>query len=350
MLIVQNGVLKMFIIQCEVVLLECNVEGKFMRTPSICLVTPALAATNSGNWQTARRWARMLASHYAVRLVPKWDGSPADLMIALHARRSADSINAWSHQTPQRPLMLVLTGTDLYRDIQHDANAQRSLEQAQCLVVLQELGCAVLPVQHRNKCVVCFQSAPVRQAQPKTRRHMRLLMVGHLREEKSPQTYFDVALALRGRKDFYFDHIGAPLDAALGTQAAALAQTCPHYRWLGGLTHAATRARIARAHILVHPSRIEGGAHVILEAVLSGTPVLASRIDGNVGMLGADYDGYFAPGDGAALARLIERCRDTPDFLAHLSQQCAQRAALFDPRHERATLLRIVSTLLEKKS
>lgn len=316
--------------------------------PSLCLVTPALADANNGNWQTARRWARMLADDYAVSIVPQWRGAsseaPADLMIALHARRSAASIDAWARAYPARPLIVVLTGTDLYRDIGYDADAQRSLVQAHRLVVLQELGCAALPAQLREKCAVCFQSAPTRRSPQKTKRHLRALMVGHLREVKSPQTFFAAARALRGRTDLLFDHIGAPLEAELGEQAAALARDCPHYRWLGPRPHAETRERIARAHVLVHPSRLEGGAHVVLEAVVSGTPVLASRIDGNVGMLGADYAGYFAWNDAASLAALLLRCRDEPAFLDRLRTQCAERAALFAPHRERGTLLRILAS------
>lgn len=315
--------------------------------PSLCLVTPALADANNGNWQTARRWARMLGDDYAVRLVPQWsaDSAPADLMIALHARRSAASIDAWARHHPTRPLAVVLTGTDLYHDIRHDADAQRSLVQAHRLIVLQDLGCAALPAPLHEKCAVCFQSAPARRSPPKTRRHLRALMVGHLREVKSPQTFFAVARALRERSDLFFDHIGAPLDAGLGEQAAALARDCPHYRWLGPQTHAATRERIMRAHVLVHPSRLEGGAHVVLEAVVSGTPVLASRIDGNVGMLGPDYAGYFAWNDSAALASLLLRCRDEPAFLDRLAAQCAERAPLFHPRRERSTLLHVLAGL-----
>jgi putative glycosyltransferase (TIGR04348 family) len=315
--------------------------------PSICLITPALAAANNGNWQTAWRWSRMLSGPYAMRLLPKWDGEAADLLIALHARRSAESIDAWSRRFPTRPLVVVLTGTDLYRDIESDAAAQRSLQQAQRLIVLQELGAQALPEALRGKCVVCFQSAAPRRVPAKTTRHLRALMVGHLREEKSPQTFFAVAHRLRQREDLFFDHIGAPLDTALGAQAQALTSECPHYRWLGALSHRATRDRISRAHLLVHASLMEGGAHVVLEAVSSGTPVLASRIDGNVGMLGADYDGYFAWNDTAALEALLLRCRNEADFLSHLGQQCARRAFLFAPQREQSTLRTLVAQLLE---
>ena len=146
------------------------------------------------------------------------------------------------------------------------------------------------------------------------------------------------------------DHIGAPLDPALGEAARQTALACPHYRWLGIQPHAATRARIQRAHVLVHTSRMEGGAHVIMEAALCGTPVLASRIAGNVGMLGEGYPGYFPPGDARALAEGLRRCRAdiaAPDgVLARLHAQCAQRAALFEPAAERAALRAVIDELL----
>jgi glycosyltransferase involved in cell wall biosynthesis len=124
----------------------------------------------------------------------------------------------------------------------------------------------------------------------------------------------------------------------------------PGYRWLGGLPHEEVRRRVQHAHVLVHASRMEGGAHTVIEAVTSGTPVLASRIDGNLGLLGADYAGCFDPGDAAGLAALIARCSDDPAMLAHLRRQCDARAPLFHPQRERATLLGIVRELLEIRS
>jgi glycosyltransferase involved in cell wall biosynthesis len=83
-----------------------------------------------------------------------------------------------------------------------------------------------------------------------------------------------------------------------------------------------------------------------MEAVCSGTPVLASRIDGNVGMLGADYEGYFAVDDAPALAALLRRAHHEPDFLNHLHTQCALRASLFAPQAERQALHQLVQDLL----
>lgn len=308
-------------------------------------MTPALADANNGNWQTARRWAGMLAGAYRVRVASAWEHGDEALLIALHARRSAASLAAWQAQAAGRPSVLVLTGTDLYRDIADDRAAQRSLASADRLVVLNELGARQLPPSLRAKTRVVLQSCGSRQTLAKPTRHLRALMVGHLRDEKSPQTYFEAARLLADRHDLRLDHVGAALDPALGAQARTLMAACPHYRWLGALPHAATRRRIQAAHVLVHPSRIEGGAHVVIEALRSGTPVLASRIDGNVGLLGERYSGYFPVGDARALATLLQRLRDDPAMLAALQAQCAARAPLFDPARERAALITLLADL-----
>ncbi|WP_332744727.1 selenoneine biosynthesis selenosugar synthase SenB [Hydrogenophaga sp.] len=321
-----------------------------MKKPSLCIVTPALADANNGNWQTARRWARMLSEHYRVRVAKAWsEGDEADVLLALHARRSAASVAAWARSHPDRPLVLALTGTDLYRDIATDADAQRSLALAHRLIVLQEQGPLALPEAQRGKCRVVFQSGTRRQTLAKTTAHLRAVMVGHLRDEKWPQTLFEAARLLRADEGIRIDHIGAAIDPVLGEAARATAQACPHYRWLGGLSHGATRSRMQRAHLLVHTSRMEGGAHVLMEAVLGGTPVLASRIDGNVGMLGADYGGYFPPGDVPALVQALRACRagmgEPAGRLAALQAQCEARAPLFDPRIEQAALLALLREL-----
>jgi putative glycosyltransferase (TIGR04348 family) len=313
--------------------------------PDLVILTPALADANNGNWQTARRWSRMLSDACRVRLATAWGGGDEAVMIALHARRSAASVARWRQLKPHAPLLVVLTGTDLYRDIAVDASAQASLRWADRLVVLNERGAAALPEALRAKASVVLQSCPARRTLPKPARLLRALMVGHLREEKAPETFFAAARLLAARRDIALDHIGAALDPELGAQAGALMAECPRYRWLGARSHAETRRRIQAAHVLVHPSRMEGGAHVVIEAVRSGTPVLASRIDGNVGLLGEDYEGFFAVGDAAELATGLQRLRDEPAMLARLQWQCAERAARFDPALESAALHELLAAL-----
>lgn len=330
-----------------------------MSRPSVVIVSPALAAANNGNWQTARRWREFLAPACDVRIALQW--SPADaagetVMLALHARRSAESIAAWSAVHGSGGLAVVLTGTDLYQDIADDPQAQRSLQLADRLVVLQELGAQALPAPLRSKTRVIFQSTPSQSAAAKPTTVLRAVMVGHLRAVKSPETLFQAARLLAEREDICIEHIGDALDPPLGAEALATQRDCPNYRWLGPLPHDETRERIRRAHVLVHASAMEGGAHVIMEAVCSATPVLASRIPGNVGMLGSDYEGYFGHGDAAGLAALLLRCRlgqagggESPSgpLLDRLEAQCRLRAPLFAPDAERTSLLRLVADLMD---
>ena len=145
-----------------------DVEHVLPPPSSVLIVSPALADANNGNWHTASRWARMLQKHCRIGIAQHWDGEPCDLVIALHARRSATSIAAWARAHPQRPLVVVLTGTDLYRDIRNDAGAQRSLQQATHLVVLQEQACSSSTCPARE-CSVIYQSAEARPVDPPRR-------------------------------------------------------------------------------------------------------------------------------------------------------------------------------------
>ena len=320
----------------------------------VVIISPALSDANNGNWQTANRWRQMLAKNFYCRIVKTWPDKFAnqdEVMIALHARKSAESIAAWHAAHGSARLVLALTGTDLYRDIQTDTAAQASLDMASRLIVLQELAMLGLPEQHRAKAEMIFQSTASQPTLEKSVAHLRAVMVGHLRDEKSPETLFAAARLLKAPDGIFIDHIGAGLDAALATAAEATAKACPHYRWLNAVPHRATRRAIGQAHVLVHASKMEGGAHVLMEAVCSGTPVLASRIDGNVGMLGTDYLGYFDWGDAAGLARLLHECRasrsDPNGFLAQLQKQCVARAPLFAPELESAKLNALVEALVE---
>ena len=327
-----------------------------MSRPSVVIVSPALADANNGNWRTARRWQQFLGGEHAVRILQQWpDAQSADdeVLLALHARRSAPTVAAWAQAHPGRGLGLVLTGTDLYQDLAVDPAAQRSLELAQRLVVLQECGVQDLPAAHRAKARVIYQSTPTQPAAEKPRDRIEAVVVGHLRQVKAPQTIFAAARLLREDEGIRITHIGhAEAEPALGDAARATARECPHYTWAGALPHEQTLERIRNAHVLLHPSVLEGGAHVVLEAACQGTPVLASRVPGNVGMLGPDYAGYFEGGDAAGIAALLRACRagqgsqdPAAGLLGRLEAQCSLRAPLFAPERERAAVLQLVNEL-----
>jgi putative glycosyltransferase (TIGR04348 family) len=268
------------------------------------------------------------------------------VLIALHAQRSAAAVRGFRERYPDRPIALVLTGTDLYRDIAKDAAARKSLQIADRIVVLQDDAVRHVPAAHRGKVTVIFQSARALRPATKARNTLNAVVVGHLRAVKDPATVFRALEAVPPEVRIRVRHIGASLDASLGRQAAALSRSDRRYRWSGSLSHGLTRAAIKRAHVLVHPSILEGGANVIVEAIVSGTAVIASRMSGNIGMLGADHPGLFPVGDARALARLLTRAASEPAFLEALGQAGNRRKSLFRPETEAAAVRRLVRGLL----
>lgn len=315
------------------------------------MISPAPTDANDGNGQTARRWAAFLARDFVVCVSRQWDGSAAQAMIALHARRSAESIAGFA--ATGAPLAVVLTGTDLYRDIRSDASARHSLELADRLVVLQSRGIDELPQALRSRTEVIYQSAPTLSPGRPRKRSFDLVLVGHLREEKDPTTALRALSRLPAQRPPFqrlrLIHVGADKDPALAASFRDAAATDPRVELRGAMTHAKTRQLIRRARVLLLPSRLEGGANVLVEAVTASVPVLASRIPGSLGMLGDDYDGWFEPGDDAALAALIRRCQEDPAFVERLGSQCARRAPLFTPDRERAAVRRLAHNLAERE-
>ena len=314
--------------------------------PVVCIVTPGTVTANNGNWRTAARWADMLRDRCRVIVQTQWDGTAADAMIALHARRSAESIARFRQAAPGRAIAVMLTGTDLYRDLPSSSEATHSLDLADRIVVLQEDAPRFLAPRWRSKTEVIYQSARILATQPKARDRLDCVAVGHLRAEKDPHTLFLAMARIPDSAPIVVRHIGAPLDRSLGAQARALEARDGRYRFLGALPHGLARAALKAAHLLVHPSVMEGGANVIVEAITSGTPVVASRVSGNVGMLGADYSGYFPPGDASALAQRLVQAWEDRAYLRDLATRCARRRPLFSPAAEARAVRRLVAELL----
>ena len=290
----------------------------------------------------------MLRDRYRVIVQSEWRGERADAMLALHARRSAASIESF-RQARSGGLAVVLTGTDLYRDLPGSAEAARSLDSADRLVVLQDDALRLLSPSARKKAMVIFQSAPPLARRAKPRDSLECVAVGHLREEKDPRTLFRAWSRIPPGVPITLRHIGAPLDHALAEEATALAARDPRYRYSGALPHGLARAAIARAYLLIHPSVAEGGANVIVEAVMGGTAVIASRISGNVGMLGAEYPGYFAAGDDAALASCLMRALQDRAYLRSLQAACSKRRPLFAPAREQRAIRELAAALVQAR-
>jgi putative glycosyltransferase (TIGR04348 family) len=310
------------------------------------MTVPPSAGARSGNWRSAARWTRMLRSlGHRVRAESDWKGGDDEVLIALHARKSYASIARFRAERPDRPIVLVLTGTDVYRDIRSDPQAQAALDMAARIVVLPEEALAELSPALRRRAQVLHQSCDtlLRPAPPAKR--FRIAVVAHLREEKDPFCAARALVHLPDLRALELLQIGEALDSAMAIQCAHWTRQDPRYRWLGSVPHHLALRWMSRSHALVVSSVMEGGANVISEAVRIGVPVLASRIPGNIGMLGAAYRGYYPVADDRALARLIERSATQPRFYDALRSAVERRRGDFTPAGERAAWREVLNRI-----
>ena len=303
----------------------------------ICIVTPVPPRSRRGNRVTALRWAGILRElGHTVSVAQGFCRQRCDALIALHARRSHQSIRRFAVTRPENPLVVAMTGTDLYGDLPADADSLASIELATRLVVLQKSGIERLPGHARGKTRVILQSVrPPSRVAARRSDAFEVCVLGHLRDVKDPFRTADAASLLPGTSHVRVVHIGAALTPEMKTRAIGESKSNPRYEWLGELPRYKALRVLSRCRLLSLTSVMEGGANAISEAIVASVPVISSHIDGSVGLLGEDYPGYFPVGETKALAELLERAETDSAFYADLNTRCAALAPKFDPRRER---------------
>lgn len=312
----------------------------------IGIVTPAPPRSRYGNRVTALRWARILRGlGHRVDTVQAFEGEPYDLLIALHARRSYSSASAFRRAYPHRPLIVALTGTDLYRDLPRSRRAQKSLELADLLITLQPKAREEIEPRLRQKVRVVYQSVSSKGRRPSAAEpsSFQVCVIGHLRPVKDPFRAGLAARRLPPSSRLRVLHVGAAMDPAMADRARLEMKVNARYRWLGELPRWRVRQILEKSALSVLSSKLEGGANVVGEAIIAGVPLIASRISGSVGLLGESYPAYFKVGDTEGLARLLERAETDRVFLAELKSRCRKLATLFDPRRERSAWRRLLA-------
>ena len=279
---------------------------------------------------------------HTVRVAERYEDQSCDLLVALHARRSAAAVRRFRDRHAGTPCIVALTGTDLYRDLGRSAAAQRSVQLADWLVVLQPDALQWLPPDVHDKTHVICQSATAAAPRPPLKSVFEICVIGHLRQVKDP---FRTAMAVRllpKTSRIQVAHMGAALTPAMRQRALAETKKNPRYEWLGELTHGKTKRRLARARLMVLTSRMEGGANVVAEALAAGVPVLSTRISGSAGVLGTDYPGYFEVGDTQQLTELLVRAENDKRWYAQLKGRCQKLARLISPQREQAAWAKLL--------
>ncbi|MBT5455966.1 MAG: TIGR04348 family glycosyltransferase [Rhodospirillaceae bacterium] len=303
----------------------------------ISLVTPAGKQSRAGNRTTAVRWARILRDlGHRVDVSLHDEGRGADMMVAVHAWRSAASIRAFSDTHPDRPLVVLLAGTDIYAfQHSHPEETLDSLERATAIVCLHDLVHKAIPRRFHKKLRVIYQSSPP-LPRPRTplKRSFDVCVVGHLRDEKDSLRAAYAARQMPEESRLRVVHLGQAHTREWARDAKAEMKRNPRYDWRGEVAGWQVRRQFGRSYAMVISSVMEGGANVVSEAITAGLPVLASDIDGNIGLLGKDYRGYYASRDTDALAALLRRAEFEPRFLKSLGTQIRKLQPKFRPVHE----------------
>ena len=325
-----------------------HVRAAKLATMRIVIITPAPPDSRYGNRITAVRWARILRRlGNRVSISQMYDAEPCDLLVALHARKSHSSVITFRRHNPSAPIIVALTGTDLYRDIRRNHRAQESLDISTRIVVLQPKAIEELRPSWRRKTRVIHQSVEDERgpksssaktksgkAEARTNGNFNVCVIGHLRAVKDP---FRTAMAARSLPDsskVRVLQIGGAMTAAMAKRALKEMDANERYRWLNEQPRSRVRSLLNRSSLCVLSSRIEGGANVLSEAIAASVPIIASHVDGNVGILGNDYPGYFEVGNTKHLARLLSRAESSPGYLKQLQSSVKRLAVLVDPLRE----------------
>ena len=302
----------------------------------LIIVSPAAQNSTLGNSITADRWAKISrALGHEVSVANEWTGEPCDTLIALHARRTYSSIERFRQAYPERPLVVALTGTDLYDDLPESREARHSVDLATRVVVLQSAALHALAGDIRAKTCVIYQSAvPPAQRPGVASDRFDVCVLSHLREVKDP---LRVALASRLLPDISkirIIHAGRALDPKWDELARREERENFRYQWVGEQSHEAAMELLASCQLFVLPSTMEGGANAIAEAVVCGVPVLCSQIPGNAGMLDLNYPGCFRVGDTEQLAHMLHRAETDSGFIRELRDIIQSIKERFSPVQE----------------
>jgi putative glycosyltransferase (TIGR04348 family) len=314
---------------------------------NIVIISPAAREATLGNSITADRWAKILQTlGHANSITDEWNDEPCDVLIALHARRSHSSIERFRQAHPERPLIVALTGTDVYDDLPASPEARRSVDVATGVVVLQSAALDVLDEDVRRKTSVIYQSAerPKGRTQPPGD-HFAVCVLSHLRDVKDPLRAAWASRLLPASSKVRIVHAGRALDQKWEELARREERENWRYRWLGEQSHETAKELLACCHLLILSSAIEGGANAIAEAVVCGTPVLCSDIPGNAGMLGRDYTGYFRRRDTEQLAAILHRAEIETAFMNELRGFVRSLQQRFSPEQEVASWDRLLRLL-----
>jgi glycosyltransferase involved in cell wall biosynthesis len=192
---------------------------------------------------------------------------------------------------------------------------------------------------------VIYQSVEIGTTDSVAKEDFLVSIIGHLREEKDPFCIARSLPLLPADSKITVRHLGQAMNSEMKDLAKHFNATIDRYQWIGEVSHADALRMLSESRLMVISSRMEGGAHVVSEAIALGIPVIASDIPGNRGLLGEDYPAYYPVANESALANLLYRSETMPTFYASLQKYIDLRKELIKPAREKQSIQELVSTL-----
>ena len=312
----------------------------------VCVASPYPLDHLKGNSVTTRRIVSILRERgVEARESDGWDGGEADVLIALHAVKGADAVFEYQSANPKGRVAVLMTGTDLYEDFAKGSEVgERVLDQADAIVVVQEAAIERLPQRVRKKAVVIPASLDEVsvKASPGGGGPFVISVVGHPRPVKRPFLTIEAVAKHPEWQEVEVWQIGEALDEESRVRAEQWEREDDRYRWFGAVARKRALDLCAKSSLTVNSSLLEGGANAVLEAMTMGVPVLASRIEGNVGLLGEDYSGYFDEGRlEERISEVLEGRVDPADWVT----EAKRRLPLFSRAREGTSWLDLLGKL-----
>lgn len=311
----------------------------------VCVASPYPLTDLKGNSVTTSRIVNLLrGAGIEARGSYLFDGEPAEVLISLHAVKGVEGVRDFREKMPEGKVVVLLTGTDLYQSLPGGSETGlQNLAEADRIVVVQSAAIARLPEEIRHKVVVIPASLdPISIKASPVVPPFAISVVGHPRPVKRPFLTIEAVARHPEWEEVEVWQIGEALDEESERSALSWAQRDPRYRWFGGLPRDEALELCARSALTVNSSILEGGANAVLEAMMMGVPVLASRIEGNEGILGPDYPGYFEEGE---LDLVLEAIIDKRVDLADWVRLADQRLSSFSMESETACWLELLTNL-----
>ena len=313
--------------------------------------------SRSGNWVTAQRWQSLLRSAgHRVSILHNEDRASRthhDLLIGLHARRSSKALLQFRDRYPESHTMVALTGTDLYQDLAATQKRQpklaiRSLDRCEGIILLQPLMQKKLLSRWKAKSSVVMMDA-IDRGKPRSRTltdsTMSACVVGHMRYEKDPLRAAMAVRKLPANISIEVTHAGKALDDSFQQRADTEDSQNPNWNWVGSINRSQVDQLMQQSDLLINSSRTEGAPNVLFEAIGYRLPMLVTKIDGHVGVLGTDYPGYFPVGKTESLRRLLLRCLDDKAFYRSLISHVDDLAAKYACGTELNSLLAAIQSI-----